>query len=295
MMDKFDDMESSKYLRYFMLMFLFILVIFVFVLQLNWAPKYPVTAEIDLFPSLIEVASPTSGMIHQFSKKNGDYIHLGEQLMDIEHLTYRINQSFFQKKEEYLHSQKHKLAHEVSYLLKRYHRLKPLVEKKILTQDYLHQHWSELNAHQLKLNQIQHELVLLNHKKISEIQSPTSGTLLYAYIRIGDKVEKGQPLLVIQMPKAHWRAKIDVPIEYRKYLKQQSRFRFKLPSVSKLSSYRIEAHLNHILPITQSNIIQVIADIHQTQDQKHPFLSKMKLQGYLIGEQQTILRWLINM
>jgi biotin carboxyl carrier protein len=295
MMDKFDDMESSKYIRYFMLMFLFILVIFIFVLQLKWAPKYPVTAEIDLFPSLIEVASPTSGMIHQFSKKHGDFIHAGERLMDIEHLTYRMNQAFFQQKEEYLRLQKNKLSHEVSYLLKRYHRLKPLVQQKILTQDYMHQQWSELSTHQLKLRQIQHELVILKHKKISPLQSPTSGKMIYAYIHVDDKVEKGQPLVVIQLPKTHWRAKIDVPIEYRKYLQPQSRFRFKLPSVSKLPRYAIEASMNHILPITQSNIIQVIADIQQTQNQKQPFLSKMKLQGYLIGEQQTIFSWLINM
>jgi hypothetical protein len=53
--------------------------------------------------------------------------------------------------------------------------------------------------------------------------------------------------------------------------------------------------MNHILPITQSNNIQVIADIQQTQNQKNAFLSNMKLQGYLIGEQRTIFRWLINM
>jgi biotin carboxyl carrier protein len=234
-------------------------------------------------------------MISQFSKKHGDLIHLGEQLMDIERLNYRMTRSFYQKKEEQLHLQKDKLAHEVSYLLKRYHRLKPLFHKKILTQDYMHQQWSELNAHQLKLKQIEHELVILNHKKMSAIQAPTSGTILYAYIHVGDKVEKGQPLLLIQLPKTHWRAKVDVPIEYRKYLNPQACFRFKLPSISKLPRYHIEAHMNHILPITQSNNIQVIADIQQTQNQKNPFLSNMKLQGYLIGEQRTIFRWLINM
>jgi biotin carboxyl carrier protein len=294
MIDKFEDIDSSKHLRFFLMVFLMFLVIIIFILQLRWTPKYPVDAEIELFPSLIEVVSPTTGMIVDCPKLSGDLIYLGEKLFEVEHLTYRMNQSFFQKKKDNLEIQKSKLADEVRYLLKRYQRLKPLVQQKILTQDYIHQQWSELNNYQLKLSQVNHELVILDHKKISSIQSPTSGRILQSYIHVGDKVEKGQQLFIIQLPQTHWQARVDVPVEYRKFLKPTTFFRFKSPSLSKFTRYQIVAKLNYLLPIAQSNRVQVIADIQKNHQKNYHFLSNMKLQGYLMGEQQSIFKWLMG-
>lgn len=298
--------EHHIFARLFTTIIFVIFIGFILVLQVPWAPKYPIVARLKYHPDLITIAAPESGIIDELKVRVGDKVQQGQKLVKIDNMSNLISYRFFQQKRKSYLQQVQKLEIEKSYQVKRIQELKPLFAQKIITESLMHRHLQKVNDLQIQIENIKQKLNQINHDRWVWIQAPIPGKLLFSYYANHDAVLKRKKLFVIQPSGIEYWVDIQVMPQYQKILYLKQKVKLALPRVNQFLDYPLEAQVKEIAPMVHLNdkkaneeqkqfYILVHAKIKNSKMYERFLLPNMPLNGYLIGENKPLFQWIKTM
>ena len=291
-------LEFPKLYRICVVLILMIIGVLLCLSQIQWSPKYPVVAKVNLHPALVIIKAPEAGVVSYLKVRVGSLIRQQQFLFRIDKLNNRLFQNYYHQKKKRLNIACQKIKQEIAYQKRRLVKLKPLLIRKVLTEDFYHQQLAELRRLSLEYKRFLDEKLSLQHRQWVNMQSPLTGKLVYIFVKAGGMVKKDAKLAILQPPHATWQCHIELPSSYRKYLHPDALFRLSLPTLSKLKRYTLEAQLIQVLPLIKEGkkggTIEVIARILNIVHPEAIFLPNMTLSGYLLGKPQTIGSWIYH-
>ena len=291
-------LEFPKLYRIYVVLILMIIGILLCLSQIQWSPKYPVIAKVNLHPALVTIKAPEAGVVSYSKVQVGSLIRQQQFLLRIDKLNNRLFHNYYHQKKQRLDIACQKIKQEIAYQKQRLVKLKPLLIRKVLTEDFYHQQLAELRRLSLENKRFLDEKLSLQHRQWVNIQSPLAGKLFYTFVKSGAMVKKDAKLVILQPPHTTWQCHIELPSSYRKYLRPDALFRLSLPTLSKLQRYTVEAQLIQVLPLIKEGkkggTIEVMARILNIAHPEAIFLPNMTLSGYLLGKPQTIGSWIYH-
>lgn len=292
------ELEFPKLYRIYVVLILMLIGVLLCLSQIQWSPKYPVIAKVNLHPALVTIKAPEAGVVSYSKVQVGSLIRQQQFLLRIDKLNNRLFQNYYHQKKQRLDIACQKIKQEIVYQKQRLLKLKPLLIKKVLTEDFYHQQLTELRRLNLENKRLLDEKLSLQHRQWVNIQSPLAGKLFYIFVKSGEMVKKDAKLAILQPPHTTWQCHIELPSSYRKYLRPDALFRLSLPTLSKLKRYTVEAQLIQVLPMIKAGkkgeTIEVMARISNIAHPDTIFLPNMTLSGYLLGKPQTIGSWIYH-
>ena len=291
-------LEFPKLYRIYVVLILMIIGVLLCLSQIQWSPKYPVLAKVNMHPALVIIKAPEAGVVSYSKLQVGSLIHQQQFLLRIDKLNNRLFQNYYQQKKQRLDIACQKIKQEITYQKQRLIKLKPLLIRKVLTEDFYHQQLAELRRLSLENKRLLDEKLSLQHRQWVNIQSPLAGKLFYIFEKSGEMVKKDAKLAILQPLHTTWQCHIELPSTYRKYLHPDAFFRLSLPTLSKLKRYTVEAQLIQVLPLLKEGkkggTIEVMARILNIAHPEAIFFPNMTLSGYLLGKPQTIRSWIYH-
>lgn len=261
----------------------------------HWAPKYPVVAKLENEPPEVIIKAPQAGFLRFLKSLTNDKIEQGQNLFRVDKYRQRLFSNFYRQKRQLIENNLDKLQKEISYQRMRLNRLKLILERQAITEDYYHQQQAALEQLLRDFKQNQTKLMDLKHEQSSMVQAPISGVLSHLYVNNQSMVAKDAKIMLIQPINMHWILRVQVPVSYKIFLQRDAKFNFCLPSESKIKRFDLKATFVEMTPNIkqrkQQAYISVKAKVLNLGAYQSHLIKGMPLQGYLVGPSKPLLWW----
>lgn len=289
------NLNLNTYHYFFWICFLAIIFIFSALFIVHWAPKYPVLAKLENEPRQVLIKAPQSGFLRFKKRLSNEKLEQGQILFRVDKFRQRLFSNFYSQKRQVLENNLSKLQKEISYQRMRLKRLKPILVRQAITEDYYHQQLFALDQLVREYKQNQTKLLELRHEQSFLVQAPISGILKHLYVKNHSMVAKDEKIMLIQPVNMHWVVRVQVPVSYKSFMQPNAIFNFCLPSESKIKRFNLKAKFVEMSPRIkqhqQQAFVSVKAQVLNLSAYQTHLITGMPLQGYLVGPSKPLIWW----
>ncbi len=191
------------------------LIFLLFLGFLPWRPKYPVKGLLKVSPDIVMVRSNQEGIVKDANLFIGKNIRQGDVLFKISPVNQLISSTANRSKLKNLELILNKLKLEITYQKTRLKKLRPLLQRKVITEDLFHQILSELRNKEIEYHKVLEEVKNLQNQQEILIQAPISGKIINLEIYNTKMIKKNKVLFAIQPKAKKWEVFFKLPLEYK--------------------------------------------------------------------------------
>ncbi|MCX7117923.1 MAG: HlyD family efflux transporter periplasmic adaptor subunit [Legionellales bacterium] len=202
---------------------LLMLLTLLFLVEGEFSEKFIVSGYLESTQGVARVYPSKNGVIVRQYVQQGDLVHKGDDLFLIdtsyEGLSKRNQHDVWAQ----LEKRKASLVTEIGYSKKHLQALKPLLDKRFISETAYHEKHDELRELELKKNMVVVDMITYQHEQSYVIRSPIDGTVSSLIYQEGQYTQATKPLLKILPIHAELMAQLFIPVKQSGFINHKDK------------------------------------------------------------------------